>query len=57
MAYDPGMTQPKRKQPATPEIETDLLRIAFTRARGRKLGIPVLAQTERPDNIYGIGKR
>jgi hypothetical protein len=27
MAYDPGMIQPKRKQPAAPEIETDLLRI------------------------------
>lgn len=27
MAYDPGMIQPKREQPAAPEIETDLLRI------------------------------
>ncbi len=27
MAYDPGMIQPKRKQPAAPEIETNLLRI------------------------------
>jgi hypothetical protein len=27
MAYDHGMKPPKRKQPAAPEIETDLLRI------------------------------
>src|SRR5882757_1266398 len=27
MAHDPGMIQPKRKQPAAPEMETDLLRI------------------------------
>jgi hypothetical protein len=42
MAYDPGMIQPKRKQPAAPEIETDLL------------GIQQLSQ-EQDDENWGPG--
>jgi len=56
MAYDSGMTQPKRKQPAAPEIETDLLRIQQLSQEhdDKNWEFRSWLKQNAPDNIDGI---
>ena len=58
MAYDPGMIQPKRKQPAAPEIETDLLRIQQLSQEhdDENWEFRSWLKQNAPDNIDGIVK-
>jgi uncharacterized protein len=58
MAYDPGMIQPKRKQPAAPEIETDLLRIQQLSQEhdDKNREFRSWLKQNAPDNIDGIVK-
>src|SRR6267142_5288035 len=58
MAYDPGMIQPKRKQPAAPEIETDPLRIQQLSQEhdDENLEFRSWLKQNAPDNIDGIVK-
>ena len=58
MAYDPGMIQPKRKQPAAPEIETDLLRLQQLSQEhdDENWEFRSWLKQNAPDNIDGIVK-
>ena len=58
MAYDPGMIQPKRKQPAAPQIETDLLRIQQLSQEhdDENWQFRSWLKQNAPDNIDGIVK-
>jgi hypothetical protein len=58
MAYDSGRIQPKRKQPAAPEIETDLLRIQQLSREHDDEDWEFRSSLKRnaPDNIDGIVK-
>ncbi len=58
MAYHPGMIQPKRKQPAAPEIETDLLRIQQLSQEhdDKNWEFRSWLKQNAPDNIDGIVK-
>jgi|SRR5580704_14905007 hypothetical protein len=58
MAYDPAMIQPKRKQPAAPEIETDLLRIQQLSQEhdDKNWKFRSWLKQNAPDNIDGIVK-
>ncbi len=58
MAYDPGMIQPKRKQPAAPEIETDLLRFQQLSQEhdDENWEFRSWLKQNAPDNIDGIVK-
>src|SRR5437879_12067486 len=58
MAYDPEMIQPKRKQPAASEIETDLSRIQrFSQEHDdENWEFRSWLKQNAPDNIDGIVK-